>query len=588
MAQPYDKNHIENYYNSSRPVYTLYRILQMNIWRLLLFLIVFTIKHLPVLITPLYLRYTIAIVKEPTGHEIYDLWLINIIFFIVILQNLPSHMLFAKMVIRRIRTMEHRLRAALIRKLQQLSITFHTGSKSGRLQSKVLRDVDNVVQMGNHLFHIGFTNVVSITWSLAIAFSNDYIVGIFFVVCMPIAGFLIYKFKSKMAAHNRSYRIQLESMNSSVAEMINSIPVSRAHGIEQSEIRKADKYFHKIYKAGSDVDMVNQIFNASTWMSLKTAMTAVIAFTAFLVFYGKMPLENIMMFNSLFVLVLHGIHSILSFMPFLARGLESVKSIGEVLESPDLEYNQGKETVSQVKGAIKYDHIYFSYNNRQNVIKDFSLDIRPGECIAFVGESGAGKSTIVNMTIGFWRPQQGQILLDQIDYNNIDMRSWRQHLAVVPQNTILFSGTIRENITYGLNNISDAKLTRTVEAANLTTTINNLPDKINTYIGENGLTLSGGQRQRVAIARALIRDPAVIILDEATSSLDVVSENQVQKAINNLIQNRTTLIVAHRLSTIRHADRIIVMKKGKIIEQGTQEQLLQLNGEFAKLKNLQN
>jgi ATP-binding cassette subfamily B protein len=193
----------------------------------------------------------------------------------------------------------------------------------------------------------------------------------------------------------------------------------------------------------------------------------------------------------------------------------------------------------------------------------------------------------MQLTIGFLRPDSGAIHLDGKPMQSIDMRTWRRHIAMVPQQTILFSGTLRENLTYGLSNYSDEEVDRAIEAANLTEVVEGLPDGLDTLVGENGLKLSGGQRQRLAIARAIIRNPKVIILDEATSALDVVSEREVQIAIENLVRHRTTFIVAHRLSTIRQADLVVVMQNGAAVEIGTQQELMARGGAFTRLKSLQ-
>ena len=214
------------------------------------------------------------------------------------------------------------------------------------------------------------------------------------------------------------------------------------------------------------------------------------------------------------------------------------------------------------------------------------LHVKPGECIAFVGSSGSGKTTMVNMIIGFLRATEGEVCIDGKNINDIRVHNYRHHISVVPQNSILFPGTIRENITYGLEAYSEADLQRAVEMANITEFLPQLPKGLDTQVGEEGDKLSGGQRQRITIARALIRNPAILILDEATSALDNVSEFHVQKAIESLVHGRTTFIVAHRLSTIRNADRIVVMDEGRIVECGTYNELMEKKGRFYELKSL--
>jgi ATP-binding cassette subfamily B protein len=274
--------------------------------------------------------------------------------------------------------------------------------------------------------------------------------------------------------------------------------------------------------------------------------------------------------------------------PQLARGMESIRSIGEVLECPDVEVNRGRCVVESMCGHVQFQNISFAYEGDNGpAIQNFSLDVTVGECIALVGPSGAGKSTLMQLLVGFRRPQKGHILFDGQDMEQIDMRTARRFISVVPQETVLFSGSIRENIIYGLSDVSDARLREILAAANLMELVDSLPKGLDTRIGEDGALLSGGQRQRIAIARALIRNPRILVLDEATSALDVVSERKVQEAIEHAVQNRTTFIVAHRLSTIRKANRIVVMKDGRIAEVGSYSELMARRGLFFEMQQLQ-
>jgi ATP-binding cassette subfamily B protein len=213
--------------------------------------------------------------------------------------------------------------------------------------------------------------------------------------------------------------------------------------------------------------------------------------------------------------------------------------------------------------------------------------VKEGETIALVGESGSGKTTVLNMIIGFITPSDGRLLIDGMEIGDINLRSYRRYISVVPQTPVLFTGTVRENIVYGMEHVSEEELAHAVEAANLKSVISKLPMGLDTMIGEHGANLSGGQRQRISIARAIIRNPRVIILDEATSALDTISEKEIQDALDRLIQGRTTFIVAHRLSTVRGADRIVVLDRGKIREEGSYEELMALKGEFYEMERLQ-
>lgn len=278
----------------------------------------------------------------------------------------------------------------------------------------------------------------------------------------------------------------------------------------------------------------------------------------------------------------------MTLIPTIAKGIESVNSIGEVLLEEDIEHNEGKFELEEVKGQFEFKDVKFRYNNYNKCVLDgLNLNVKPGETIALVGESGAGKSTILNLVIGFNYATEGQLLLDGRDISSIDLRTYRKHIAVVPQTSILFSGSIKDNITYGLDNIDDETLNSVISAANLKDLIDSLPDGVDTVVGEHGSKLSGGQRQRISIARALIRNPRVIVLDEATSALDSISEKLIQEALGNLTKGRTTFIVAHRLSTIRDADKIAVIADGKCVEYGSFDELMELKGEFYKMKVIQ-
>ena len=253
-----------------------------------------------------------------------------------------------------------------------------------------------------------------------------------------------------------------------------------------------------------------------------------------------------------------------------------------------MEYTENKKKIDNVRGEISFRHLSFSYpKNERCVLNDLNLTIHEGETVAFVGASGSGKTTIINLAIGFLKPDSGQVLIDGCDIEEINLQSYRRHIAVVPQQSVLFTGTVRENITYGLEDLPEEKLKKVIRAANLEDMVEKLPQGIDTVLTEHGENLSGGQKQRISIARAFARDPKVLILDEATSALDSVSEKKIQDSVRRLIKGRTTLIVAHRLSTIRDADKIAVIGEGGLLEYGTWDELMARKGVFYRMRSLQ-
>ncbi len=580
---------LEFKYSSAHPFKTLYYLLEGNKLKMLLAMLVFIIKHSPVWIAPVITANIINIVSYPSKYSLHGLWINGIIMLIVTLQNIPTNTLCIRLISKSIRHLEAKLRASIIRRIHQLSIAFHKGYRSGRLQAKILRDVEVVERLYRYLILLIFQAVLNISVAFFLTLRREPLVVLFYLITVPLAIVIIHSFRGKIKKRNKEFRRGVEMMSASVSEMIELIPVTRAHAMEDMEIEKMNFYLENIKTKGLRLDVLNALFGATAWVTFRVFQLLCLITTGYMAYIGRVPIGDVVMYQSFFVMIVESVNMILNMYPEISKGFESINSIGEVLECPDIEQNEGKKPVDEVKGDFTFERVNFAYNSlNKKAIKDFSLDVKTGECIAFVGESGAGKSTIMNLIIGFYRSTKGRILLDGRDMNELDLRSYRRYLAVVPQDTILFSGSVRDNIAYGIKNVSQEKLLEAIQMANAAEFIEKLPHGLDTLLGEHGGKLSGGQRQRIAIARAFIRNPKVIIFDEATSSLDVISEMLIQQAMQRLAKNRTTFIVSHRLSTIRNADRIVVLKNGECIEMGTFEELMSRKGEFFRLKSLQN
>ena len=553
------------------PIKTLFWLYKGYTKDLIIAMIYYLIKSSPLWIIPLLTAGIINVVTAPDAHSLNEIWVYAIIAAVVIAQNIPVHYLFARKISVAIRHVEAHLRSTLIRKLQQISMTSHKEMNTGRIQSKVLRDVESIEMLSNQLLLNVIPQVATTLISFSIVIGKSLIVAAFFVVTIPIVVTLVRFFKANIRNTNQNFRRSLESMTSKVNEMVEMIPVTKAHGLEDVEIKKMDHVLNNVQHRGYKLDITNALFGASSWVSFQSISIACLIFTAILAYYTQ---------------IIGSVNTFIAIYPAVAKGLESVRSIGEIINNDDIEDNSGKMKLTDLKGEYDFKEVSFAYRGTEkHVLDHFNFEVKPGECVAFVGESGAGKSTILNIVIGFLKPVGGKVLVDGYDLNDIDFTSYRNQLAVVTQKTVLFSGSIKDNITYGLDSIPDEKVMEVVRLCNLSELVESLPGGIHHMIGESGNKLSEGQKQRLAIARAMIRDPKVIVLDEATSALDNISEAYVQQALNNLFSGRTTFMVAHRLSTIKNADKIAFIKDGKCVECGTYDELMALHGEFYNLQH---
>lgn len=574
--------------HEGRPLKILVAIYKGNYHKFFLAVLFFFIKHSCAWVLPIVTANIINDVTTKNPNALQNIVFYALLMMSLIAINIPMNYLYTDYKSQATRYAETGLRKALIRKLQQLSISYHVGTMSGKLQSKIMRDVEAVEGLTTQLF-LSILNIsLNIIVALAVTITKSPVVFFFFLITTPIAAITMVSFRSIMKKRNAEFRKEMEETSGRVMEMVELIPVTRAHALEENEVKKMSGQLFAVAEKGYRLDLIQALFGSVGWAIFQIFQIICLAFTGYLAFRGNILVGDIALYQNYFATIVNQVSAIISLVPVIAKGIESVNSIGEVLLSEEIEYNEGKKVIDDVKGAFSFKDVHFEYKGGgKRTLNGLNLEVAPGETIALVGESGAGKTTILNMVIGFYLTKQGQLLLDGQNLNEIDLRSYRKHLAVVPQTSILFSGTIRDNIIYGCEDVTPEKLDEVIQAANLKDLIDSLPEGLDTMVGEHGGRLSGGQRQRVAIARALIRNPKIIVLDEATSALDSISEKMIQEAVNNLTRNRTTFIVAHRLSTIRDADKIAVIDAGKCIEYGTYEELMAKEGRFYQMQKLQ-
>ena len=573
--------------HQGHPMQILLGLYKGNYHKFFLAVVFFVIKHAPVWVLPIVTANIINDITSGSPETYQNILIQAVIMVALVAMNVPMNYMYTRYKSLATRYAETGLRKALVRKLQQLSISYHKETQSGRLQSKIMRDVEAVETLSTQMFLSILSIALNIGIALIVTVNKSMIVFIFFLLTTPIAAATMVFFRNVMKKRNTEFRKEMEETSARVMEMVELIPVTRAHALEEEEVHKMSGQLFAVAEKGYRLDVIQALFGSVGWAIFQVFQVICLGFTGFLAIKGTVMPGDITLYQSYFATIVSQVSSLMSLIPTIAKGIESVNSIGEVLLEEDIEHNEGKEVLDDIEGEFDFKNVMFRYNNIDRpVLHELNLHVDKGETIALVGESGAGKSTILNL-IGFNLANKGEVLVDGHDMNKIDLRSYRKHIAVVPQTSILFSGTIRDNITYGTENVDDATLDKVVKAANLTDLIESLPDGLDTMVGEHGGKLSGGQRQRISIARALIRNPKVIVLDEATSALDSISEKLIQEALNNLTKDRTTFIVAHRLSTIKDADRIAVIADGHCVEYGTYDELMELKGEFYQMKKIQ-
>ncbi|MFD6415441.1 ABC transporter ATP-binding protein [Streptomyces sp. NPDC060194] len=589
MPQPFPpgpaSTPLDHRYRGEHPIRTLVYLFRPDAGRLALAAGVFVVKHSPIWLLPLITANVIDVVVE--HRPVSELWWNIGVLLVVLFLNLPTHLLYVRFVHGSIRRVGTGLRSALCRRMQQLSIGYHARVSAGVLQAKVVRDVETIEQSSQQTADMGLSAAVTMAGALVVIGVRAPAFLPVFLVVVPAAALLVMRLRGRLRERNESFRREVEQLSSRVSEMTTLIPITRAHGLERAAIGRVDGSLHRVLLSGLRLDLLNGRFGALAWILLNALGVGCLAGSALVAYYGWLAITagDVVMLSAYFTTLTSAATSLLSLTPVISKGLESVRSAGEVLQAPDLESNTGKREVAEVRGRIEFERVGFAYPDAEGAaVRDFSLTAAPGETIALVGASGAGKSTVLNLLIGFIRPTEGRILLDGVDMAALDLRSYRRFLSVVPQESVLFEGTVRENVTYGMGDTDEETVRAALEAANALEFTDRLPEGLDTVVGQRGARLSGGQRQRLAIARALIRDPRVLVLDEATSALDTRSEALVQEALGRLVAGRTVFVVAHRLSTVRGADRIVVMQDGGIVESGAHEELLRRGGAYWSLQ----
>lgn len=482
------------------------------------------------------------------------------------------------------------IRQMVYSKIISLPVPFFEQNRVGALMSRITSDVQSLQDVLSFTLAEFFRSIATVVVGIVIICLISWKLTIFMLATFPVAIVIAMFFGRHIRKLSKKAQDELAQANVVVEETLQSVMVVKAFTNELLEKQRYGNALSRVVTAALKAARFRGGFVSFIIFALFGGIVGVVWFGATLVQSGEMPLSELMTFLFYTMFIGGSIGGLGDIYAQIQRTLGASERLLEILdEHSEVDLTAPTPTL-EVTGNIKFENIKFAYPTRTDitVLKDISLEVAAGRKIALVGYSGAGKSTIVQLLMRYYQPISGRILVDEQDIQSFDISAYRHNIAVVPQEVILFGGSIRENIAYGNPSATEPQIIAAARKANALEFIESFPDKFDTLVGDRGIKLSGGQRQRIAIARAILKDPKILILDEATSSLDAESEKLVQEALDSLMQNRTTIIIAHRLATVRNVDCIYVIKDGVILESGSHEQLTASpDGLYASLIKLQ-
>ncbi|MDM5234030.1 ABC transporter ATP-binding protein [Lysinibacillus pakistanensis] len=480
------------------------------------------------------------------------------------------------------------MRKELFTHVQRQSFRFFDNTKTGHIMSRITNDLFDIGEFAHHGPEDLFIAIMTFVGAFAIMFNVNPTLALIAAIMVPFLTWLVTFSNVKMNNAWKTMYGKIADVNGRVEDSVSGVRVVKSFTNEAFEIerfqeqngffRSAKLYAYKIM-AGT---------HSSIYMMTRLLTLVVLVVGAWLSFNGKLSYGELVSFVLYTNVLIKPIDKISALLELYPKGMAGFKRFRELIEQdPEIQDQDGAKNVTHLYGDISFNSVHFNYDSSKTVLSDITFDIQAGQTIAFVGPSGAGKTTICSLIPRFYDVSSGAITIDGIDIRNMTQSSLRSQIGIVQQDVFLFTGTIRENIAYGRLEANEEEIQEAARKAHLEDFIAELPDGYETQIGERGLKLSGGQKQRIAIARMFLKNPPILILDEATSALDTETEMIIQQSLTKLAENRTTLVIAHRLATIRNADRVLVVTPNGIEEDGTYDELVEQNGLFAKLHHIQ-
>ena len=484
--------------------------------------------------------------------------------------------------------MEYAMRKDMFSHLQKLSFRYYDDTKTGHIMSRLVNDLNEIAELAHHGPEDLFISFLMIVGSFVLLARVDLPLTLIIFSIVPfLMGFAII-YNSRMRNNFRKIRVSLSEINAGLEDSISGIRVVKSFTNEWFEEEKFDKGNDNFM--GLRTESVRQlgIFSGGIHFFSNILNLAALVFGGYFVYLGRIDLGDMVAFVIYMSLMLQPVRRLSNFIEQFQKGMAGFRRFAEVMAvKPEIIDSEDAVELKDVQGHVEFRNVGFSYNNKEEVLSGINLDVPVGQTIALVGPSGVGKTTLCSLIPRFYETDSGSIMIDGKDIKNVTIESLRANIGMVQQDVFLFSGTIYDNISYGKLDANYEDVVAAAKRANAYDFIMDTPDGFMTYIGERGVKLSGGQKQRLSIARMFLKNPPILILDEATSSLDNQSEAVIQRSIEELAKDRTTFIIAHRLATIRSSERIIVLTNEGITEDGTHEELLAMKGEYYKLYNTQ-